>query len=158
MLKYIISLCVLYHIALNIYLSLCHSSLKYCLNCCQKNIDQQWSYRQRLDTAEFFSLRPNFSDDLAELFFQELATLDEIQYAILPYHLVSPLGWRLGGSRGAEAAEQLATRYREGRHWFSVWIQVCDRQEITDFVPVLGWKVMTADAIRQCCASESNRI
>jgi hypothetical protein len=25
--------------------------------------------------AELFSLRPNFSDDLAELFFQELATL-----------------------------------------------------------------------------------
>jgi hypothetical protein len=25
--------------------------------------------------AELFSLRPNFSDDLAKLFFQELATL-----------------------------------------------------------------------------------
>jgi hypothetical protein len=28
--------------------------------------------------AEFFSLRPNFSDDMAELFFQELATLVEM--------------------------------------------------------------------------------
>ncbi len=70
------SLCVLYHIALNIYLSLCHSSPKYCLNCCKKNIDQQWSYSQRVDTADFFFLRPNFCDDLAELFCQELATLD----------------------------------------------------------------------------------
>jgi hypothetical protein len=75
MLKYIISLCVLYHIARNIYLLLCHSSPKYCLNFCKKNIDQQWSYRQRLDTADVFSLWPNFSDDLAELFCQELATL-----------------------------------------------------------------------------------
>jgi hypothetical protein len=33
------------------------------------------AYRQRLDTADFFSLRPNFSDNPAELFCQELATL-----------------------------------------------------------------------------------
>ncbi len=36
MLKYIISLCVLYHITPNIYLSLCHNSPKYCLNSCKK--------------------------------------------------------------------------------------------------------------------------
>jgi hypothetical protein len=59
------------------------------------------AYRQRLDTAELFSLRPNFSDDLAELFFQELATLPTFSLDTMD----SSLSWggaTMSGVKGEE--------------------------------------------------------